>query len=66
MSKEAIEKRLVELRKSLEQVQANGNALIGAIQECEYWLKNDNEAGHSVEAVEHTDSGGLPEQGGHS
>lgn len=39
MDKEALEKRLAELRKSLEQVQANGNALIGAIQECEHWLK---------------------------
>ena len=39
MTKEAIEKRIEELKKQLEQVQANGNALIGAIQDCEYWLK---------------------------
>lgn len=38
MSKEAIEKRLAELQKELDQVQANGNALIGAIQDCQYWL----------------------------
>ena len=38
MDKEAIEQRLAELKKALEQVQANGNALIGAIQESEYWL----------------------------
>lgn len=39
MNKEAIEKRISELRKTLEQLQANGNAVIGAIQECEYWLR---------------------------
>ena len=38
IDKEALEKRLVELRKELEQLQNNGNALIGAIQDCEYWL----------------------------
>jgi len=38
MDKEAIEKRLSELRRELERVQANGNALLGAIQDCEYWL----------------------------
>ena len=39
MNKEAIEKRLVELQKIFEQIQANGNATLGAIAECEYWLK---------------------------
>lgn len=39
MNKEAIEARLAELRKSLEQIQANGNATLGAIAECERWLK---------------------------
>ena len=39
MNKEALENRLAELRKSLEQIQANGNATLGAIAECEYWLK---------------------------
>jgi hypothetical protein len=43
MDKETIEKRLTELKKSLEQVTANGNALVGAIQECEYWLKRAEE-----------------------
>ena len=38
MDKAKLEQRLVELRASLKQVEANGNALIGAIQECEYWL----------------------------
>jgi len=45
MDKEAIKARLVELRKDLEQeqarfnqAQANGNAIVGAIQECEHWL----------------------------
>lgn len=38
MDKEQLEKRLAELRKQLEQIQANGNALIGAISECEHWL----------------------------
>jgi hypothetical protein len=39
MDKDKIEKRLAELRKVLEQIQANGNATLGAIAECEYWLK---------------------------
>jgi len=39
MSKEQLEKRIAELQASLKQVEANGNALIGAISECEYWLK---------------------------
>jgi hypothetical protein len=38
MNKELIEKRLLELQKQLEQIQANGNATVGAIQECKYWL----------------------------
>ena len=38
-SKEAIEKRILDLRKILEQIHANGNATVGAIAECEYWLK---------------------------
>ena len=39
MSREQIEKRIAELQKQLEQIQANGNATLGAIAECEYWLK---------------------------
>jgi hypothetical protein len=39
MNKEAIEKRLEELRNTLKQIEANGNATLGAIAECEYWLK---------------------------
>ena len=39
MNKEAIEKRLLELQKILEQIHANGNATVGAISECKYWLE---------------------------
>lgn len=39
MDKEQIEKRIADLHKQFEQVQARGNALIGAIQDSEYWLK---------------------------
>lgn len=39
ISKEALEARLSELRKILEQIHANGNATVGAITECEYWLR---------------------------
>jgi len=39
MNRESIETRLLELQKQLEQVQANGNALLGAIQDCNYWLE---------------------------
>lgn len=38
MTKEAIKKRLAELQKELEQINANGNAVMGAIQDCQYWL----------------------------
>lgn len=48
MDKEALKARLVELRKALEQeqarfnqAQANGNMLVGAIQECELWLAKE-------------------------
>ena len=43
MDKSAVEKRIAELRKALEQIQANGNATIGAIAECERWLKQMND-----------------------
>lgn len=45
MSKEDLEKRIAELRKSLEQIQANGNATLGAIAECEYWLRKIDKSG---------------------
>jgi len=38
MTKEQIEQRIADLRKQLDQLQANGNAIFGAIQECELWL----------------------------
>lgn len=44
MSKEQLEARLAELRRQLDQIQANGNATLGAIAECEYWLKQLEEA----------------------
>lgn len=39
MNKDALEKRLAELQAALEQITANGNATLGAIAECKYWLK---------------------------
>ena len=39
MNREAVEKRLEELRSSFEQAISNANAIQGAIQDCEYWLK---------------------------
>jgi hypothetical protein len=38
MTKETIEKHIIELQKQLEQINANGNAVVGAIQDCNYWL----------------------------
>jgi hypothetical protein len=38
MNKEVIGKRLATLKEQLKQIEANGNALVGAIQDCEYWL----------------------------
>jgi hypothetical protein len=38
MTKESIEQRKIELQKQLEQTQATGNAIVGAIQDCDYWL----------------------------
>jgi hypothetical protein len=39
MTKEAIEARINVLRQQYEQTIANSNAIQGAIQDCEYWLK---------------------------
>ncbi|MCR4308379.1 MAG: hypothetical protein NUV80_07560 [Candidatus Berkelbacteria bacterium] len=58
MNKEALEKRLAELHKMLEQIQANGNATLGAIGECEYWLKQ-LEKEVNLETI--SDSGQRPE-----
>lgn len=38
MDKEKINARLAELEKARQQTLANLNAIIGAIQECNYWL----------------------------
>lgn len=56
MDAEAIEKRLAELRDRLKQIEANGNATVGAIQECERWL-----AIVKQEAVKDGGSGSNPD-----
>lgn len=38
MTEAQIKARIAELQQQLQQVTANGNALVGAIQECEFWL----------------------------
>jgi hypothetical protein len=38
MDRQTIGKRLATLKEQLKQIEANGNALVGAIQDCEYWL----------------------------
>jgi hypothetical protein len=38
MDKEKLEARLADLQQSLKQIEANGNAMLGAIEECKYWL----------------------------
>lgn len=55
MDKEAIEQRRNELKGQLEQVQANGNALLGAIQDCDYWLA---QLAAKSESADTTESGG--------
>ena len=39
MTKEEIEARIVELKKLHTEALANLNAIGGAIQDCEFWLK---------------------------
>lgn len=52
MTKEALEKRLAELQTALEQITANGNAAMGAINECRYWLKQlETEKVESIETI---------------
>lgn len=38
MNRETIVKRRDYLREQLKQLEAQGNALLGAINDCEYWL----------------------------
>ena len=38
MNEQALEQRKVELKKQLDQVLANANALHGAIQEVDFWI----------------------------
>jgi len=49
MNKDMLEKRIADLRKVLGQIQANGNATIGAIQECNYWLDQINNIDQKVD-----------------
>jgi hypothetical protein len=43
MNREALEARIAELQKAVDQLHANGNALMGAIQECNHWLAQVDE-----------------------
>jgi hypothetical protein len=43
ITKEIITTRKVTLLKELNEVKANMNALIGALQDCEYWLSQITE-----------------------
>lgn len=38
ITREAIEARLARLRAEYRQLEANANATMGAIQDCEFWL----------------------------
>ena len=38
MDREKIEARIAELQVMLKQAEANGNAILGAIDECRNWL----------------------------
>jgi len=38
MNKETIKNRISELQKELEKISANGNVIVGAIHDCNYWL----------------------------
>ena len=43
MNRELLEKRLVELVEQRDQMIANINLVLGAIQDCEYWLSQIDE-----------------------
>ena len=49
MDKEKIEARMIELQQMLKQIEANGNAALGAIEECKYWLGQLEQEGHDNE-----------------
>jgi len=38
ITREQVEERLQTLREQLDQLKANANAVIGAVQDCEHWL----------------------------
>jgi prefoldin subunit 5 len=49
MTREAIERRIEDLKKSRENLISNVNAVTGAIQDCEFWLGQvNNEASHQT------------------
>lgn len=51
ITRDAIEKRLAILREQLKQLESNGNALIGAINDCEYWLRQWDSGEASAAAI---------------
>lgn len=44
MTEEQIKQRIEMLKQQLDQLKANSNAILGAIQDCEYWLQQINAA----------------------
>jgi prefoldin subunit 5 len=44
MTEEQIKQRIEMLKAQLEQLKANSNAILGALQDCEYWLQQINAA----------------------
>lgn len=48
ITREAIERRLAELRDELDKAVARVNALGGAIQDCEYWLEQEQDDGEAA------------------
>ena len=42
MTEEQIKQRMEMLKQQLEQLKANSNAIMGALQDCEYWLQQIN------------------------
>jgi prefoldin subunit 5 len=49
MTEQSLKKRLLELDAQRKQMEANLNAIAGAMQECQYWLNAIPTANSSVE-----------------